>query len=404
MKILLLSTSDATGGAAVVSKRLVEALRQLGHDARMLVLNVTGQPSDIVLRSGSDFSRKKAFYSERLGIFLRNGLNRPDLFKVSTASTGVDVARLPEVREADALILGWINQGFLSLKEIARLGALGKPMAWVMHDMWCFTGICHLSGGCHRYREHCGFCPLLHRGAGRDDLSARTWRRKKELYDALPGLKFVAVSHWLADRALESSLLADRQVDVIPNPMTIPENPPLNTSMRDNTVVMGAARLDDHVKNLPLAVEALNRLWRDREGLASEPRAVFFGNLRDGAILDRLEMPFEHVGPLDGEGVADLMNRSRVVMSTSRFEMLPTTIVEGLAWGCFAVATDSGGQRDIIENGVNGLLVKDSAEEVADALRQAFSRQIDPERQRLSVAGRFNPEVIARKYVRLLEG
>ena len=38
MRIALLSTSESTGGAAVVTRRVTEALRDLGHDARMIVL------------------------------------------------------------------------------------------------------------------------------------------------------------------------------------------------------------------------------------------------------------------------------------------------------------------------------------------------------------------------------
>ena len=37
-KILIINKSDSTGGAAVVSRRLMEALRAEGADARMLVV------------------------------------------------------------------------------------------------------------------------------------------------------------------------------------------------------------------------------------------------------------------------------------------------------------------------------------------------------------------------------
>ena len=36
MKIALINTSDTLGGAAIVTYRLMEALRNAGHDARMV--------------------------------------------------------------------------------------------------------------------------------------------------------------------------------------------------------------------------------------------------------------------------------------------------------------------------------------------------------------------------------
>ncbi|MDE7388891.1 MAG: glycosyl transferase, partial [Muribaculaceae bacterium] len=113
MKIALLTTSDSTGGAAIAAARLAEALVGLGQEVT------------VVTRNGRS---RIPFIAERLDILARNGFNRRDLFKVSTASFGVSIADLPAVREADAVILGWINQGFLSLKEIGRSS---KPMLWI---------------------------------------------------------------------------------------------------------------------------------------------------------------------------------------------------------------------------------------------------------------------------------
>ena len=46
---------------------------------------------------------------------------------------------------------------------------------------------------------------------------------------------------------------------------------------------MGAARLDEDVKNLPLAIKALNLLHDNRRCGMTE--AVFFGGLRNGNAL-----------------------------------------------------------------------------------------------------------------------
>lgn len=59
------------------------------------------------------------------------------------------------VKDADIIFLHWINS-FLSYKTIEKVLELGKPMIWVMHDTWLFTGGCHVNQLCERYKEACG--------------------------------------------------------------------------------------------------------------------------------------------------------------------------------------------------------------------------------------------------------
>ena len=53
----------------------------------------------------------------------------------------------------------------------------------------------------------------------------------------------------------------------------------------------------------------------------------------------------------------ELYAHSTVLMSTARYETLPTTLIEGQAAGCTPVAFDSSGQCDIISNAEEGILV-----------------------------------------------
>ena len=66
----------------------------------------------------------------------------------------------------------------LSLKNIEKILASGKPVVWTMHDMWPCTGICHHARECTRYQQECGNCPFIHGNGSRKDLSYRTFRKK----------------------------------------------------------------------------------------------------------------------------------------------------------------------------------------------------------------------------------
>lgn len=409
MKIILINKSDATGGAAVVTFRLMEALRALGVDARMLVAErLTDSP--YVAMAAPEWRIKEAFMAERLDIYRRRGVTRANLFKIDTARCGLPLHRHEWVRNADAVFLGWVNQGMLSLSEIARIAALGKPLVWTMHDMWCATGICHHSGVCRRYQQQCGNCPLLGRGASASDLSAQTYRRKvRELRPI--NIKYVAVSHWLAQKAASSSLLRNADVNVIPNPFELPAPLPDTRGDHPDTVriVMGAARLDDPIKGLPVLVEA-TRLLAAR---VDAPRfeLVTFGALRDPHVLDAVAIPWRHLGTISGsEALARVYSDAHIVVSSSSYETLPGTLVEGQAFGCVPVAFDSGGQRDIIDDGVTGFLAQYSpdtataAANLADAMVRASAKTDSATRviMRRSVEQRFSARSVAEAYMSLI--
>ena len=145
MNIVLINRSDLLGGAAIATTRLLHGLNKAGVSARMLVVDKRSD-SDLVTRVGSGIEQRYNFLGERLRIFTQNGFNRKTLFQIDTATHGTDVSQHPWVTEADVIVLGWINQGMLSLNNIERLLQLGKPVVWVMHDMWNCTGVCHHAG------------------------------------------------------------------------------------------------------------------------------------------------------------------------------------------------------------------------------------------------------------------
>lgn len=382
MKIAILSTSLSLGGAAIVTANLAEALAARGHEVKTFTM-------------GEGRERKPSFLGERLEIFARNGLRRDTLFKVSTASMGVR-GIVSSVREfaPQAIILGWVNQGFLSLKQIHQLAQIA-PTAWVMHDMWNYTGICHHALGCTNFSAECGNCPMI--GAplrGANDLSHRCWVRKKEFYDKTP-LKLIAVSEWVREMARRSSLLGDREVSVIHNvyPLRnyhIGEKEP-------GLIAFGAARLDDPIKGLNHAVEALNMVGD------TNAHVIFFGDIKDPSALSKLTIPYELTGPLSPAQVADVLSRAQVVLSTSLYETFGNTLLEGQASGAFPVSFSRGGQGDIIEHMQSGFLARfGDVEAIARGISLGLDGLIPPKKLRAAAEEKFSADAVAGRFEALL--
>lgn len=482
-RVVILNLSDSRGGAAVVSRRLMHALCDAGVDARMLVAHKGTDDPRVVLAAPA-WRYKIPFLEEAADIYLHNGRCRADIFKVSTGRYGLPLSRHPLVAQADAVILAWVNQGFCNFADISRMARAGKRLIWIMHDMWNLTGICHHAGDCRAYErpEGCSYCPMLHSSAGPHDLSARTWAAKAKLY-ARAGIRFVAVSSWLAERCPRSPLFAGQELHTIGNAFPVDEfyteprhsRASLGLPTEGKIILMGAARLDDPVKGLPYAVEALNLLadkltprtsenertaakdtpinqengngekneaqsganveeetndlrkgnngdgeknsLRDRDngiektnGLRSGEKedsdmkvtAVFFGDLRDAHALDALRLPHIHLGTVSGDTARELYAHADIVLSTSLYETLPGTLIEGQAAGAIPVSFDRGGQRDIIRSDAEGRLVPfgDTAL-LATALASTLTAPADKKALR-AAATRFSSPTITTHLLPLL--
>lgn len=410
LKVALICHSDTLGGASVVTYRLMHALRSEGVDARMVVFNkMSADPN--VISTGQRLRRGYAFMSERLRIAVANGLSRGNLFKVSTASAGMPLHRHPWIKEADVIVLSWINQGLLSLKEIRRISRLGKPIAWTMHDMWNLTGICHHAYECRGFKHECGNCPFL-TGNRANDLSHSVWHKKSKLYADVP-ITFVAVSNWLADCCRKSELMAHADVRVIPNAFPVDSfitKPSVHLSgfsmmPAENIMLMGAARLDDSIKGLDYAIDALNYLFDNNPQLASKSVMLFFGEVRDRSLFNRLRFPHQIIGRVhDGKILRQLYAVAKVVLSTSLYETLPGTLIEGQAAGCLPVSFGRGGQSDIIEHKVNGYIAEyKNPKSVAEGIEWALQTAVDRDELHESVRIRFSAKSVARRYIDLFQ-
>ena len=402
MRVVIINRSDLLGGAALASWRLCGALRQQSVDASMLVLD-RRTSSDYVQTVGGGLAGKMRWLSERLGIYLHNGRRRDTLFRIDTATRGVDLASHPWVHQADVIVLGWVNQAMLSLDGVERLAQLGKPLVWVMHDMWNCTGVCHHSEDCRGYQEQCKVCPLLPDGSA---LAHDVWQRKHRLYSG-QRIHFVAVSRWLRDRCHDSSLLREADVSVIPNAIDISQfapsfldDNPWNVSAGRKVVVMGAARLDDPVKGFDRLTAALRWLACHKSEVADRLHLVLYGNLRDPSLLSGVPIPCTHLGY-----VTDLQHvyrHAHIVVSASTRESFGYTLVEGMACGCVAVTTGEGGQTDIVSHLKNGYITADlRPESLAEGLVWAVDADRDREAQHRWVATHFDLAPVAQQHLQL---
>ncbi len=81
MRVLLVNTSERTGGAAVAAGRLMVALQKNGVEVKMLVRDKSSGNSDVVA-VGNRFLMQWRFLWERIVVWAANRFRKHHLFAV----------------------------------------------------------------------------------------------------------------------------------------------------------------------------------------------------------------------------------------------------------------------------------------------------------------------------------
>lgn len=408
MKVLLINTYSEGGGAAIAARRLLEALDDIGVDARLLVATDGAQvDADVIApyRKGrwGKWRWKVDFVKERLSLLPRVGYERARLFKFSPDS-GCDISKHPWVAWADVIHLHWIQHAFVSLRGIEALIATGKPLLWSLHDLWPITGGCHIPyfsekgkvERCDKFHRHCEVCPVLS-GGRTQDLSWQQYERKSKLsYDKV---HFLAVSRAVAEEVRASALSRHSAVSVLPNMIDPKVFRPLSEKRPEGfRMLFVAARPDDPIKGLELCKDALRKACERSETFARNAVFVCVGVPKDHRVLEDFPVTVEAMGAVySTEKLVRLYNTARVTLSTSLFETFGQTLLESVACGTPALAFGVGGISDIIveENGI--LIPPYDTSAMAQALLHLFD---NPEKwgQKEGVsatASRFYAETVA---------
>ena len=412
MRVLIVNTSERTGGAAIAANRLMHALNRNGVEAQMLVRDRKTDALEVVSIPQS-WRLKANFLWERGVIWLNNGLSKQGIFQVDIANAGTDITTLPAFQQADVIHLHWVNQGFLSLKNLERICASGKPVVMTLHDQWYFTGICHYSSNCEKYMTQCEKCPML-KGPG-IDLARRVYNRKREIYEGR-NITFVGCSRWMADLARKSSLTRGHTVTNVPNAIDTDVFKPMdklearrrhNLPMDKKLLLFGAQRITDKRKGFDFLVEACEHISMHHPTLPGQLEVVVLGGDAP-SVKELLPLPVHIVNYLSNEDdIAQLYNAVDLFVTPSLQDNLPNTIVEAMSCGTPCVGFDVGGIPEMINHKQDGYVA-----DYCDSLdfAQGIAWCLDPDRQpALSAAARadalatYSQSVAATRYLSIYQ-
>ena len=405
MRVLIVNTSERTGGAAVAANRLMKALNNNGVKAKMLVRDKETDTLTVLDLPKSPMKRWR-FLWERWVIFCRLHFQRKHLFEVDIANIGADITKLREFQEADIIHLHWINQGMLSLGGIRKILQSGKPVVWTMHDIWPATAICHVTLGCRRFTTQCDHCRLLPGGGSTHDLSANIWQKKQRMLDG-ENIYYVACSRWLESEAKKSALLKGHKVTSIPNTIDThiynrchkqEARERLGLPQDKRLILFASQRVTNENKGMSYLIEACQKLT----DIPQLGVIILGGHAEE--VVEQLPLETFPLGYVnDEQRIVDVYNAADVFVLPSLSENLPNTIMEAMACGVPCVGFKVGGIPEEIDHKRNGYVADyRNAEDLAKGIRWILTEadyEFLSDNAVHKVAQNYSQQSVAMKYL-----
>jgi len=408
MKILLISYSDAVGGAFIAVKRLLDAMVKNGVNVKMgVVEKLTNSPYVFELQKNPNFEQQNSKKKKKNLLQTTN----PILHSINKLSK-IDVNYINQ-SDYDIVNLHWIAAGTISIEDIAKIK---KPVVWTMHDSWLFCGAEHYPNMLENDTrfEQGYFKDNFPAASSGVDICRKTWERKRKAWKNTK-FNFVSPSNYEAQCLNKSALFKGKTATVIPN--AIPANfRPLSLSAKNtlkktlgiplNKKIIGFGAVNvvsngKSVKGELFLLDALKKLKNKQNCFA-----VIFG-ASDNKLSDILPIESFSAGKiLDINLLCTIYNLLDVFVCPSTIENLPNVCLEAMYCGVPVTAFKTGGIPDIVEHKKTGYLAKPFiVDDLARGIEFCLANQKEFSKNSLTRAKSdyFNEKRIVKKYLEVYE-
>ena len=244
----------------------------------------------------------------------------------------------------DLVNLHWINAETLSIEDVKKIN---KPFIITMHDMWWICGTEN-----YLPRNNLSWKS----GKKYNFLSSLIFNKKK----SIKPLAIICPSKWLTNTVKKSYLMKSKKVINIPYPINQKIYYPKkikkinNLNLKKNNKikiffgVFGDAK--DPRKGIDLIIKSLKKIDLNLFELV-----VASNNI----LEDKVKFKIINLNYVKNEKqLSEVYNLCDIIVLASRLDNLPNVALEAQSCGKPIVAYNVGGISDIIDDGINGFLIK----------------------------------------------
>ena len=302
----------------------------------------------------------------------------------------------------DVINIHWIP----SVLDLSKIHKIHKPIVITLHDVWPLTGGCHCNLNCGNWKSGCLNCPQNSKLEIYKLSAGYNWKVKYESFKKINNLSVVAPSNWIGTMARESPLFEDRIVSVIPNcadsNIFFPKEK--LSCKRDLGIPDEKFSLlyvvSGNVNQYHKGIDLLKSVLMDEKISVSNFQLLVVGQSQND-FEDIQGVKIKYLGEIKSQEQMNLIyNASDLMISTSRQDNLPNTLVEASLCGLPIVAFDIGGISDIVQVNFNGRLVAmGEIEEMARVIFEMSQTVFNSEELSASALKRFSFENCARNYL-----
>ncbi len=291
---------------------------------------------------------------------------------------GFDISNSQEVKDADIIILHWINAFTLSISSIEKILKSGKTVYWFMHDMWPITGGCHHALLCTKFESQCERCEMAHGHKGSNkkrDLSYWQFHEKLNRLAPYYNLKFITPSQWLAEKVKRSAIFHNHKIFVVRNVLNTEIFKPRNKEearkrlglpLNKKLILFGADNISSPYKGWSILKKAISYPINNTE-------AVVYGITPAGIELE-IGMKLHVMGHISNTStLIDLYSACDVFVSTSLAENYPNVLIEAMSCGLKCIGTNVGGIPEIISSQYGHIVNINNTEELRNSIIKLLS-------------------------------
>jgi glycosyltransferase involved in cell wall biosynthesis len=261
----------------------------------------------------------------------------------SMATSDYNLEGLESIIDADVINLHWISN-FINYPAFFQTYK-NKPVVWTLHDMNPFLGGFHYKND---YNNNPDYRPLEN----------RTYKIKHKALSNIENLSIVTPSKWLMTEAIKSNhFKLGTKFHVIPNGLDLVRFRPIGRATAKSNlkinpdvpcILIIAEYLKTYRKGYDIFLDALMSL-----------SAIPFQLITIGS--NRLDIGgkfnVNELGSVNNDGLlVEAYTAADLVVLPSREDNLPNVMLESFACGTPVLSFNTGGMKDWIIPGFNGLL------------------------------------------------
>lgn len=406
LRVLHISLSDYRGGADIAARRILEAVRASGVDARLAVRDARGNSESVIELPLSRSRQGLIDLSMSIAGRLQKSSNPFHRSLNIIPTGGISIKGF----DPDLIHLHWIGSNTLSLREVQNLPV---PVVWTLHDSWPFSGAEHHPSYPHDDRFVTGYARDNRVHSSRIDVDGWIWRRKQHAWSR--PFHLVAPSEWIAEQARRSQLMGNQPVVTIPNPVDLEAfNSGDRTQERarlgiepDEFVIVtaGMGGTGIHSKGWPLLRDALREF---------APGGVQVRLLMIGQDQVPIDLPSGVDCTVTGilkepAAVGRAMACGDIFVTTSYVESFGLVAAEASAVGLPVIAPRASGLLDVVIDGETGWFFDPgSVESLSTTILKAY--RMPEEILRRGAVGQmraqqmWSMQEVGRQYLQVYEG